>query len=424
MRARAQGRGDGNRRVLAHHGRTSCPRGRYLSHRRCPRKVCRPWRNGLAPATAHDDDAFPHPARYGQRGGNTFTVGGARSTPAQCDRQRCPRGPSAASSAPCRLGGALRRGGAAGGAARPRIAPRGPGTAAGSAVTAGTSPAGRGSERGVGAAPGDSARRQPRSPAPQEQPGAVRRSLPGGWGQQRPGRRTASPRTSRVSPPAPPTSHLPVSPSLRVTPRCHPAPSVSPPPRVTRRAAAAPCRAGGRRGAPARRDTGGHGRTEGRRDGGTDGRGLPAPHRWGRGAEAGGGRRSAPPPRGTCQVPAVASLSGAKQTLPAPGAALCPQHRPSPPPPPGSQAAGTPQTDPRYSAAPGALRWWGQVYVGGGAQPCPCLGAPKNSPAHSGARWGSLHVGSPHVGITVLAVAGCVCVWGGGGVSRGAVIFH
>lgn len=114
MRARAQGRGDGNRRVLAHHGRTSCPRGRYLSHRRCPRKVCRPWRNGLAPATAHDDDAFPHPARYGQRGGNTFMVGGARSTPAQCDRQRCPRGPSAASSAPCRLGGALRRGGAAG----------------------------------------------------------------------------------------------------------------------------------------------------------------------------------------------------------------------------------------------------------------------------------------------------------------------
>lgn len=273
MRARAQGRGDGNRRVLAHHGRTSCPRGRYLSHRRCPRKVCRPWRNGLAPATAHDNDAFPHPARYGQRGGNTFTVGGARSTPAQCDRQRCPRGPSAASSAPCRLGGALRRGGAAGGAARPRIAPRGPGTAAGSAVTAGTSPAGRGSERGVGAAPGDSARRQPRSPAPQEQPGAVRRSLPGGWGQQRPGRRTASPRTSRVSPPAPPTSHLPVSPSLRVTPRCHPAPSVSPPPWVTRRAAAAPCRAGGRRGAPARRDTGGHGGT--RRDteghGGTEG---------------------------------------------------------------------------------------------------------------------------------------------------------
>lgn len=83
----------------------------------------------------------------------------------------------------------------------------------------------------------------------------------------------------------------------------------------------------------------GHGRTELHK--GQRGRGLPAPHRWERGVEAGGGRRSVPPPRSTCRVPAVASLSGAKQTLPAPGAALCPQRQPSPPSP-GSPGCGDP----------------------------------------------------------------------------------
>lgn len=78
-------------------------------------------------------------------------------------------------------------------------------------------PAGAGSERGMGAAPGDEPFK-----APQEQPGTVRLSLPGRWGQRRTEHREAhgvTPLPSRVSPH--PTS---VTPS-----RCHLL-SVSPPP--------------------------------------------------------------------------------------------------------------------------------------------------------------------------------------------------
>lgn len=77
---RAQGRRVGNGGVPAHRGRTSCPRGRYLSHRRCPRRVSQPWRNRLAPApaTAHGDDVFPHPTHARLRAAGRKRLHGGR----------------------------------------------------------------------------------------------------------------------------------------------------------------------------------------------------------------------------------------------------------------------------------------------------------------------------------------------------------
>lgn len=167
--------------------------------------------------------------------------------------------------------------GAAGGAARPRIAPRGPGTAAGSAEPAGTSQRDPALSGAWGLPPGTSRSRPPRSS--RGRCGSRCRDG-GGSGAPSTGRHTASRLCPHASPPTLPVSHphgVTFSPCH--PPQCYPAPAVSPSPWVTRTARcgravplgwAEGCGMRGYRGT--RKD---------RMTQRTEGRGLPAPHCWG-----------------------------------------------------------------------------------------------------------------------------------------------
>lgn len=123
-------------------------------------------------------------------------------------------------------------------------------------------------------------------------------------------------------------------------------------------------------------------------------------------------------------MPAVASLSGAKQTFPAPGAALCPQHQPSPPSP-GSQGCGDPTDRLQVLCSPRCTGMVGADILGGGGEvehiSVPALVHPK-TPQHTvGLAGGPSMWLLPRLKVPVLTVLGSVCVgWRGeGGLAMG-----